>query len=449
MAGGLFRSFAAPVTRAYAGVPNTGSIPPLGAVPSASGQLVSQSTAMTVSAVHACVSIRAEDVARCTPRLFKRDKDGGRVRIEDHPVLKLFKRPNRIQTWFEFCEQMGSGYLLRGNAYAAILRDGRGNPTELIPINPDAVMVLEAVDGSIFYNVNRLGLFQIYVLQDFPVAIPAEDIFHLRGLSFNMLVAASKVGLARDAVGLAMAQEQQANRFVGNGARPAGVLESPKKLSEEAATRLKASWDAFQSGVQNVGRTAVLEEGIVWKQLQLTSVDIEFLNSRNFQVADIARFWRVPLSKLGVAATTSSRITPAEEEQAYVNSTVMPDLVRWEQKFEQVFDLDEDGIEVDFDEGQLLRADIMTRYNAARIGVLSGILMPNEVRQSEGLAPQPGGDRLMFPVNMASLGSDLTGAAPDAAGRPAGGTLPAPGVPNDATGQQGDPDPQLDPQGEL
>src|SRR5574340_35169 len=212
MAGGLFRSFTTPVARAHAGVPNSGSIPPLGAVPSASGQLVSQSTAMCVSTVHACVSIRAEDAARCAPRLFRRDKAGGRVRVEDHPIVRIFKRPNRIQTWFEFCEQMSSGYLLRGNAYAAILRDRKGNPVEMIPINPDAVMVLEAVDGSIFYNVNRLGLFQISVLQDFPVAIPAEDIFHLRGLSFNMLAAASKIGLARDSVGLAMAQEQQANR---------------------------------------------------------------------------------------------------------------------------------------------------------------------------------------------------------------------------------------------
>ena len=441
---GLFRSM---VTKASAGVPNSGSIPALGAMPTASGMLVSQSTAMAVSAVYACVSIRSEDVARCTPRLFKTKADGSRQEVTNHSLCKLFKKPNRIQTWFEFCEQMGVAYNLRSNAYAAILRDGRGNPSELIPINPDAVMVLEAVDGNIFYNVNRLGLFQLSVLQNFPVAIPAEDIFHLRGPTFNMLAAASKIGLARDSVGLAMAQEQQAARFIGNGARPSGVLESPTKLTTEAAKRLKASWDAFQSGIQNVGRTVVLEEGIKFNALQLTSVDIEFLNSRTFQVSEVARWWRVPLMKLGVAGASSTKITPAEEEQSYVNNTVMPDLCRWEQKFEQVFGLDNQGISCDFDEAQLLRADVMTRYNAGRIGVLSGVLTPNEFRASEGLSPKEGGDNLMVPANTAALGSDMTGTAPDGAGRPAGGNPAAPSVPT--SGDQPTADPVSDPEGEL
>jgi hypothetical protein len=96
----------------------------------------------------------------------------------------------------------------------------------------------------------------------------------------------------------------------------------------------------------------------------------------------------------------------------------------------------------------LLRADIMTRYNAARLGVLTGILTPNEVRRSEGLAPMEGGDRLMAPANTAALGSDMTGTTPDAAGRPKAGNAPAPGVPTSG-GNHGEPVPQLDPQGEL
>ena len=442
----LFSRFAAPVQRAYAGVPNGGSIPPLGSVPSVSGMLVSQSTAMAVSTVYACVTVRASDVARCTPRLFKTNDDESKTRVVDHPLPKIFKRPNRIQTWFEFCEQMQIGRLLRGNAYAAILRDKRGNPTELIPINPDAVMVLEAVDGNIFYNVNRLGLFQMRVLQDFPVAIPAEDMFHLRGPTFNMLAAVSTIGLARDTIGLAMAQEQQAGRFIGNGARPAGMLEAPEKLTKEAALRLKASWDAFQSGIQNVGRTVVLEEGIKFTPLQLTSVDLEFLNSRVHQIGEIARWFRMPLMKLGVAEA-SSRITPAEQEQSYVNNTVMEDLERWEQKFEQVFGLDAEGIEVDFDEARLLRADVMTRFNAGRLGVLTGVLTPNEFRRSEGLPPKPGGDALMVPANTAALGSDMTGTSADGAGRPEGGNLPKPAVPT--SGDQPGTDPVSDPEGEL
>lgn len=198
---------------------------------------------------------------------------------------------------------------------------------ELIPINPDAVMVLEASDGSIFYNVNRIGLWQIAMLRNMPVAVPEEDMFHLRGISFNTLVGTSTIGLARDAIGLAMGLEQQASRWVGNGARPSGVLKAKTRLSEAAAMRLKQQWQAFTGGLQNVGQTAVLEEGVDWQSVQLTSVDLEFIQQRNLQIADIARYYDVPLSRLSVIGGGSTKITPAEEEQAYVNHTVMPDLV--------------------------------------------------------------------------------------------------------------------------
>jgi HK97 family phage portal protein len=446
--------FSVPAQRTYSGVPNSGVIPPLGAVSSASGMMVSQGTAMTVSAVYACVTVRAKDVARCSPRLYKEARNGKLTPAKStHPVAKLFKRPNRQQTWFEFSRDMQLSYLLRGNAYAAVLRDSAGNPVELIPINPDAVQLLEAANGEIFYSVNRLGLFQIYMLQNFPVTIPEEDILHLRGPSFNILMGASTVGLARDSIGLDMALSQQMSRFVGNGARPSGVLQSEKKLNEETSKRLKASWQQFVGGLNNVGTTAVLEEGIKWQQLQLTSVDMELLQSRTFQVADIARFFDVPLSRLGVAGTTSTKITPAEEEQAYVNHTVMPDLEMWEQKIERRFDLDKSGYKVDLDEAQLLRADIATRYNAARIGVLSGFITPNEIRESEGLDPKPGGDALMVPANTAALGSDMTGTAPDGAGAPAAGNATTPGVATNGDQTPGkdeaDPDPQDDPSGEL
>lgn len=431
---GLFRSIArgvAPmVTRASSGAPSYGMIPPLGSVQSASGQLVSQATAMSVSAVYRAVYVRANDVARCRPSLFSEADDGTRTKIkpEKHPIARLMVRPNRVQTWFEFTRDLWVGYLLRGNAYAAILRDRRGDPTELILINPDAVMVLEATDGSWFYNVNRLGLFQIAMLQNFPVAIPAEDVLHVRGMSFNMLVGASTIGLARDSIGLAMAQGQQAARWVGNGARPSGVLRTDRKLSDQAAKRLKAQWNEFQSGVQNTGNTAVLEEGLQWQQLQLTAVDLQFINQQQMSVQDIARFYGVPTRKL-MLPDTSRGSTIIQEDQSYVNETVAPDLDMYEQKLVQRFDLDREGLGVDLDESPLLRADPLTRYNLGRIGKLSGLTATNEWRRGERLPPVPGGDTIMQPVNMAALGSDMTGTAPDAAGRPAGGQLPDPGVP--------------------
>ena len=319
----IFSALAAPTVKAGGGVPSSGYIPPLGSLPSAAGVLISQSTAMAVSAVSACVSYIAEDVARCKPRLYGLDKDGKPYEVKDHPVAQLLRRPNRVQNWLEFCEQMTAAMRLRSNAYAAIIRDRRGQPVELIPINPDAVLMLEAADGSLFYQVNRLGLWQIAMLRDFPTAIPAEDMFHLRGLTFNALVAASRIGLARDAIGVAMGLEQQASRFVGNGARPSGVLKSPKSLTEEAAKRLKAQWEAFTSGVQNVGRTAVLEGGVEWQSLQLTSVDLEFMEQRKFQVQEVGRYFRVPPHKLGLDVPRG--FNQVQADQDYVSNSVMPD----------------------------------------------------------------------------------------------------------------------------
>ena len=410
--------------RASAGVPSYGAIPPLGAVQSASGLLVSQATAMSVATVYACVSILAHDVARCKPTLFANQKDGSRTRVTDHAVAKLLKRPNRIQTWFEFMRDLQAAVLLRGNGYAAILRDYRGNPTELILINPDAVMVLEAANGDIFYNVNRLGLFQIAVLQPFPVAIPAEDVFHVRGMSFNMLIGASTIGLARDAIGLAMGQSQQQSRWVGNGVHSTGILEAPRTLTDQAAKRLKANWETFNAGVQNTGRTAVLEDGVKFTPLKLTAADMDFINSCNFSVQEICRFFGVPPRKVGQPDTTRGS-TIIQEDQAYVNGFVSPKLELFEQKIERDFDLEKQGLELDLDESALLRADPLTRYNLGRIGKLSGLITTNEWRRSERLPPDPDGDVLMQPVNMAPLGSDVSGTAPDGAGRPPAGTKPA------------------------
>ena len=426
-----------------------GWLPTLGATPSASGMLISQATAMSVSTVYACVTIRAQDVSRCTPRVFRLDAKGRRVQVKPDSALKsrpvapavakLFLKPNRAQTWFEWMEQQSIAHLLRGNAYAPVRRDSRGQPVELIPVNPDAVLVLEAADGGVFYNVNRIGLWQMAMLRDFPVAIAAEDMLHLRGLSFNSLVGLSTIGTARDAIGLAMGQEQQANRWMANGARPSFALLVKTRLTEAAGKRLKQQFNDVAQGVNNTGNTVILEEGIEPKPLQLTAADLAFLDQRQFSVPEIARFWRVPPHKLG--AELMRGINVDQVNQDYVNNTVMPDLHRWEQKLGDYFGLAPLDLEVDMDETVLLRADITARYNAGRIGILTSMITPNEFRAGEGLPPKPGGDNLLQPVNMAALGSDVTGTAPDGAGRPAHGegvNMPAADATQGAKPAQGD-----------
>lgn len=430
---GLFSrmmSGAAPPLQRSSGVPASGMIPPLGSIASASGLMISQATAMSVSTVYAAVNVLAHDVARCTPTLYARQKDGSRTPVDDHPVAKLLRRPNRVQTWFEFIRDLVVAHKLRGNGYAAGLRDRRGDPTELLLINPDAVMLLEASNGMLFYSVNRLGLFQIAMLQDFPVSIPAEDVFHLRGMSFNMLVGVSTIGLARDAIGLSMGLSQQQSRWVANGARPSVVLETPRRLDDKAAERLKTSWNQFSAGLENVGKTAVLEEGITAKPIQLTSVDLQFIEQSQMNVQDICRFMGVPPRKV-FQPDTARGSTVIQEDQAYVNASISPLLEMIEQKFAQFFNLDAENLELDLNEDALLRADPLTRYNLGRIGKLSGLVSTNEWRRAERMPPVAGGDEIMQPVNMAVLGSDMSGQHPDGAGRPPAGHMPDPGVPTD------------------
>lgn len=418
------------VTKSDAGFPTQGFLPSLGGVASATGLTISQGTSVSISTVYACTTIRAKDMSRCAPRLMKQGSARSDKSITDHPVAKLFKRPNWIQTWSEFARQMHVAYLLKGNAYAVILRNGKGDPTALIPINPDGVLVLEAVDGSLFYQVTRFGLFQMAALRGQPMAIPEEDIFHLRGLSFNMLVGISLVSIARDSFGVAMGLEQQSARFMNNGARPSGILQTDKLLSEATAKRLRDQWESLRSGIQNAGKTAILEEGLKWQPMQLSSVDLEFVAQREFSISDIARWFDMPLYKLGIKGEMS-RLKPDDVDQQYVNSTIMPDLVLWEEKFEQRFNLDEDNLKADFDERRLLRSAEATRVNTQRLKIMSGISTQNECRAENGDPALPGGDVLLTPVNLAASGSDMTGTAPDGAGRPSSGTAPKPETPNE------------------
>lgn len=421
------RLFGAPAEKADAQA--TPLMPLLGGLTAAAGVRVSQTTAVSISTVYACTSIRAKDVARCRPRLMRADSARSEKPVTDHPVARLFKRPNRWQTWTEWCRQMHAAYLLRGNAFAVILRDFRGSPVAMIPVNPDYVVLYEAPGGELFYSVARSTVFMMAILSSEPLMIPEEDILHVREMGFNMLIGLSRIAIARESFGLAMGLEQQAARFVGSGARPSGVLTTDKKLSTDAANRLRDQWQQLRAGLENVGRTAILEDGLKWNQMQLNSVDLEFIAQRNFSVSDVARWFDMPLYKLGIQGEMS-RLKFDDADQAYVNTTIMPDLDVWEEKLMQKFDLDKEGLVVDLDERRLLRAAEATRINNQRLKIMSGISTQNECRAENGDPPLPGGDVLLRPVNLAASGSDMTGTAPDGAGRPDGGTLPDPGAPN-------------------
>ena len=409
--------------------------------PTAAGIAVSQASAMQVATVYSCVSMIAYDLAKLGACIWRGERRGGkRQKATDHPIYPLLKNPAPWLTWFEFVGMLQTSVLLRGNGYAVILRDGRGRPTMLVPINPDRVALWEAPNGELFFMVTRSGLHEMAVLRNEPLLIAAEDIFHLKALTMNGLLGLSPISLAREAIGLAIAQEQLASRWAGNSAKPSGVLTTEQKLTPEAAKRLAEDWKALNTGLFNAGKTAILEQGLEWKPIAMTSTDMEFIASREFQLAEIARVYRMPPHMLGVM-TRASGNSITQLAQEYLNYTLSTWIEMWETRIPFTFGIDTEEMFVEFDVDRLLRADIQTRFAAHRVSLGgTGWRTVNEVRADEGEEPVDGGDTVFRPVNTAPVDSDVFQGNPD----PSDPTVPdddntnAPAVGSDQTGEKGE-----------
>ena len=389
---------------------------------SSGGFSVNQTNAMKNSTAMACVRLRSQDVAKLPINIYKIASNGSKTLARGHYLYRLFREPNNWQTWFEFCETMQMAMLLRGNAYAAVLRDPAGIPVALLPINPDMVTIFEAPNGLIFYQVGRGTPHQMAMLSSFPVMIPADDIFHLRWASQNSLLGLSPISLHAESLGLARSQERLAANLMGNGARPAGTLQTEKTVNATTLNRLRAQFQDLHSGAAAGKNIAILEEGMKWEPISLNSVDIEFIASRQFQVEEICRTFGVNPAKVGVTGSVAKAFEQIQLE--YFSSCVSPDLKRWEQKIQVYFGLD-DTYQIIFDETELLRTDLTSRANAARVLQVSGIATPNESRASFGFDPYPGGDTLLVPNNVVPI--EMAGKAPgpgpgsDQTGAPAAG----------------------------
>lgn len=409
-------------------------------VPTAAGVHVNQASAMQVSAVFACVSILSYDLAKLGASIFVGQRhQGKRQKATNHPLYPLFQQPAPWLTWFEFCGMLQTSVLLRGNGYAVIIRNGRGQPVMLVPVNPDRVALWEAPDGELFYMVTRSGLHEMAVLRNEPLLIHSDDIFHLKALTMNGLLGLSPISMAREAIGLSIAQEQLASRWAANSAKPSGILTTDQKLSPEAANRMAEDWKKNQGGLYNAGKTAVLEQGLKWQSLAMTSQDMEFIASRQYQLAEIARIFRVPLHMLGeLTRTTGNSIT--QQAQEYLNYSLSTWIEMWEQRIPFTFGVDPDEMFIEFNVDRLLRADIATRFAAHRVALGgTGWMKVNEVRQLEGQEEVEGGDTVFRPVNTAPLTSDVFAGNPD----PSDPTVPddtntAPAVGSDQTGEGAD-----------
>lgn len=357
-----------------------------------SGALVTPDMAMRVSAVFACVRVIAESFAML-PIVIYRDADGRGNPAKDHPLSRVFRRPNQWQTWYEFATMLSAHKALRGNGYARIVLTPGGDIDSLIPLHTDRVRVLRLTSGRLVYDVRDpfTGTTTRYT---------QDEIFHLRGLSTDGIVGMSTIATARETIGGALGAQDYANRLFANDAKPAGILSIPGKLSEAAAKRLKEQWQLNFTG-QNVHKTAVVEQGAKYERISLSNEDLQFLETRKFQVSDIARIFRVPPHMIGdLERSTNNNIEHQGIE--FLNYTLMPELVAWEQAIERdlMLEAEADEYSIAFDDEALMRGDLKSRYDAYAVGRQWGFLSANDIRKRERMQPIDGGDTYLVPVNM-------------------------------------------------
>ena len=370
-----------------------------GAAPSKAGQMVTPLTAMQCAAVYACVRVLAESMAQLPLSVYKRRADGGSDEAPDHPLYAvLHDAPNGFQTSFEWREMQMGHVALRGNSYCVISRTVKG-VAELLPLHPDRVRVTQLPDWSLRYDVAGIA-----------APLKQSDVLHLHGLSSNGVYGLSPIAQARETIGLALAAEDHGARLFGNGASPSGVLEHPGKLSDDARKNLKESWQKAHGGPNRHG-TAILEEGLKWAQLAITNKDAQFLETRQYQRAEIASLFRIPPHLIGdLTRATFSNIE--QQSLEFVIHTLMPWVKRWEQRLTRqlLSDVDRRSYFVRFNVGGLLRGDTAGRYAAYKLAIETGWLNRNEVRVLEGLNRVDGLDEYLSPLIM-RLGTEPV--APD------------------------------------
>ena len=331
-----------------------------------SGVEVSESNAMTFTAVYSAVRILSEGLAQPPLKLYRKRKDGGRDEAFDEPEYYLARHePNPETTSFIFRELCQGHLCTWGNAYAEIVFNGAGRAMALWQRRPDRVTIERGASGGLTYRIDRA--------EGDTDVLPAERVLHVPGLSFSGYVGISPIRMAREAIGLGLATERHGSVYFGNGSRPGGVLEHPARLGEGIADNLRGQWTEMHQGVNKSNRVAILEEGMTWKQIGLPMDDSQFLQTRRFQIEEIARVFRIPPHMMAdLERATFSNIEHQDLE--FQKYTMGPWYVRWEAELNRKIlgrrRMDQ-GYFFKFDNRAFLRGDVKSRteaYTAGRNG---------------------------------------------------------------------------------
>jgi len=376
---------------------------------SSSGADVTPRSAMQISAVYCAVRILSETVAQLPLHYYRTERrEDGRtkaVREYDSPLYRLLHdEPNPEMTSFIFRELMMVDLCLYGNFYAQIVRNNRGEITALYPLQPQNMTVLRDENARLFYQYTRTGNgadpgeAETIILMDY-------EVLHIPALGWNGLVGYSPIQMAMQAVGASLAADDYAATFYANAATPSGVLEFPGALKDPE--KIRTQWEGGFAGAVNAGKTPVLEEGMTYKPISISPAEAQFLETRKFNVDEIARIFRIPPHML--ADLERSSFSNIEHQSLeFVKYTITPWISRIEQALKKSLLLPAEKTDHfwSFNLEGLLRGDYQSRMNGYAIGRQNGWLSANDIRELENMNDIPeeeGGDLYLVNGNMLPL----------------------------------------------
>jgi len=362
-------------------------------IPTAAGIGVDQSSAMRLVVVYACVRLVAETIASLPADVFRKAPDGSRREVTPGPMW--LREPNPETTWFEFVERIGSSLETAGNAYIIITRRNAtsGYPEEIWTLHPDDVTVLRR-SGRIVY---RWGTRE---LERYSVSTPRGEVLHLKNFSTGGLLGLSPIEMARQAIGLGLAAERFGSEFFGQGQTLSGVIELEADTAPKAQASIDAireNWAKRHSGVGKAHLPGVLVNA-KWTPIAIPPEQAQFLETRKFQVSEIARLFRVPPHMVGDVERSTSWGTGIEQQSiGWVQFSIDPRLARLEHYFNQLLPR---GQFVKWNTKGLLRGDSKAQADWFAAGRQWGYLTPNRILALQDEPPIEGdyGDSYLIPA---------------------------------------------------
>jgi HK97 family phage portal protein len=358
------------------------------------GVSVTESSALRYAPVWQAVSLIAGDVGTLPFVVYRDLPSGGRERTAHRVRDLLDGEANSEMSAVTLKQTMQAHLLTWGNAYAEIERDGAGRPAALWPLLPPQVTPFRGDDRVLRYRVAGFN-------GSPDVILDARDMLHIPGLGFDGIVGYGVIRHARQSLGLLGAAEQFGATFFGNGTSFGGALKHPKVLGEKATESLRKSITGYHQGSDKAHRFLILEEGMDYVKFGVDPNDAQFLETRRFQIEEVARWFNLPVSKLRHMEHSSVRANIEQEALDYVQGTLRPWLVRWEQEIARKLftQAERMALRPEFNIEGLLRGDSESRARFLASMISHGVYTINEARKLERLAPVPGGDVPRVPVN--------------------------------------------------